>query len=393
MKIIIIAPDVSSKGLASSFRVSHIIDTLLKKGYLISLFTYSYPVKVELTKYENLSVTYISNIRDRNFVVKAFSKVFGIPDPLIFWGFKVFMHIYQQKEFFKKFDFSLFSSPPHSLHVIGIIIKKTLGIPFFSDFRDDWMGSHRLSHFSKLHKFFSGKLEKSVIQNSLGIFNAIPIVANDFSIKYPKYSDKIFAYTNGFNNKFKERLSDDNFGEKYDLNTIVYCGGGYDGFINKRFNKFASELIEGGLDTTWKIITAGPGINVEKENIKVWKHNGVISPDRVEEIIKNATIHISLLPDGDLVNSRTIPLKMYSQVATKGSIIFIGNEGITNKVFKNIPGIFFLDNKYWDKLSLFIKNNQQILTKKYNRDIDKFNFENILNGYTNTMEELLKINQ
>lgn len=109
-----------------------------------------------------------------------------------------------------------------------------------------------------------------------------------------------------------------------------------------------------GLSSYWQIVTAGPNIEVFPENRKVWKHYGLVSPERVEELMVKASVHLSLLPEEDLIDSRVIPLKMYSQVATKGSIIFIGNRGVTNEVFNNQPGVFFLTINEWNELMPFI---------------------------------------
>tara|TARA_R110002073_G_scaffold72537_1_gene177591 strand:- start:615738 stop:616916 length:1179 start_codon:yes stop_codon:yes gene_type:complete len=388
MKFIVVAPNISSKGLASSYRISLIIEFLLKKGHEITLFTAVHPIKPELEKYENLNVHYIRNNRDNNYFYKVISKLFSVPDPMIFWCLKVCSRILKNRKTYREFDYSFYSSPPHSLHVIGLLLKTLLKVPFISDFRDDWMGSHRLSHLTIVHKYLSSKIEAKVVNQSRAVFNAIPIVSKDLKLKYPKYSHKIFTATNGFDNAFKERLLDTSFGEKYNQNTIVYCGGGYKGFINEKFNNLASGLIALGLDSKWKIVSAGPGIEVDESNKGVWKHHGLVSPQKVEELIVNASVHLSILPEGDLINSRTIPLKMYSQVITQGSILFIGNKGVTNDVFKDLPGIFFLGYNAWENLSDFIKMNEEKLEEKHLRNVDKFNFQNIMNDYISIINNL-----
>lgn len=378
MRIIIVAPDVTDTGLAASFRISVIIESLLRGGHSILLFTSNLPVKSDLTTNERLEVVHVVNNRQANFFNKGFSKLLGIPDPMVFWALKVFLLILNNRRQLKEIDFCLLSSPPHSLHIIGLLCKRILGISFFSDFRDDWMGSHRLNHLTKLHKYFSALVEKKVINEALAVFCAIPVVAKDFSQKFKENSDKIFVFTNGFKASFREKLLMENYGESYSTRTIVYCGGGYKGFVTKKINKLASEIQALGLSSYWQIVTAGPNIEVFPENRKVWKHYGLVSPERVEELMVKASVHLSLLPEEDLIDSRVIPLKMYSQVATKGSIIFIGNRGVTNEVFNNQPGVFFLTINEWNELMPFIVKNQNILTAKYERNVDEFDYLNIM---------------
>ncbi len=388
MKIIIVAPNVSLGGLASSFRISIIIRAFLEKGYEITLYTSKYPIKTELKAYSKLNVIYVKNRRNNNFLIKAFSKVFGLPDPMMFWGVKVASKIIYNRACYNDYDFSFYSSPPHSLQVIGLITKKILKLPFICDFRDDWMGSHRLSHFTVIHKSLSSKIESKVISEASAIFNAIPKVGEYLKLKYPNCRDKIFIATNGYDNAFKKKLTNGSFGLNYDYHTVVYCGGGYKGFISEKFNQLAHDLITLKLVDRWRIISAGPGIKVKESNKIIWKHYGLIEPNKVEELIANATVHLSILPKGDLMDSRTIPLKMYSQVLTKGTIIFIGNEGATNEVFKDLPGIFFFGNASWRNLGEFICKNELKLKEKYSRSVDRFNFNNIMTEYIDRIESL-----
>ena len=66
----------------------------------------------------------------------------------------------QLKNYLKKYieenniDTIITSGPPHSLHLIGLQLKKDLGVKWFADFRDPWttIGYHKsLKLSSSIH--------------------------------------------------------------------------------------------------------------------------------------------------------------------------------------------------------------------------------------------------
>ena len=389
MKVLVVAPNVSEKGLAASFRINLILEAFLKNGDKVWLYTSTNDINSRLRHFEGLKIRIVTNLRNR-IGIKILTKIFGVPDPMLFWGLKVFNEIKKNMDNEVKFDFAFFSSPPHSLHLIGLLVKRSYGLPFFTDFRDDWMGSHRMSYPTFLHRKFSGILEKRVIEQAKAVFCAIPIVSDDLKKKYPDFEKKIHTATNGFDDLFKQKLKDKDFGHREEKKTIVYCGGDYNGFVTNKINNFAEDLRNSDLSNRWKILTAGPGINVKGLNNQVWEHFGLIDPSRVEELMADATVHLSVLPDGDLVNSRTIPLKMYSQVLTKGAIVFIGNKGATNVVFNGEPGVFFLEPGDWNSLCSYFATNESILSKKYERNIDNFSFGSIVSDMIGIIKGYLR---
>ena len=104
-----------------------------------------------------------------------------IPDARRFW-------IGPSVRFLKKMiranniDLVITTGPPHSMHMIGLRLKRITGLPWIADFRDPWTkidyyDSLKLTRRSdKKHK----KYEKQVLENADRVLAVSPSMANDF---------------------------------------------------------------------------------------------------------------------------------------------------------------------------------------------------------------------
>ena len=118
-----------------------------------------------------------------------------IPDARKFW-------IKPSVEFLKKYlsenkiDVVITTGPPHSLHLIGLHLKKETGVKWISDFRDPWTDIdyfHQLP-LSKKAKKKHHKLEQEVLLNS----DAVLVVGKTMKENFSSYSKNIHVITNGY---------------------------------------------------------------------------------------------------------------------------------------------------------------------------------------------------
>jgi len=125
---------------------------------------------------------------------------FFIPDARKYW-------IKPSVNFLKKYlsnadiDLVITTGPPHSLHLIGLQLKKTIGIKWISDFRDPWTAIdyfHQLP-LSKKSKKKHHFLEQEVLQNA----DAVLVVGETMKRNFSAYSKNIYVITNGFDTDTK----------------------------------------------------------------------------------------------------------------------------------------------------------------------------------------------
>ena len=89
------------------------------------------------------------------------------------------------------------TGPPHSMHLIGLQLKKQLGVNWVADFRDPWttIGYHQKMKLTSKSQLKHKKLEKEVLQSADEIIVTSPTTKQEFELITNK---PISVITNGF---------------------------------------------------------------------------------------------------------------------------------------------------------------------------------------------------
>lgn len=75
------------------------------------------------------------------------------------------------------------TSPPHSAHLGGLILKLITGLPWVADFRDDWTGGESQPCPSWLHRFINRLMEKWVLRSADRIIGMCDHLTNSLRLK------------------------------------------------------------------------------------------------------------------------------------------------------------------------------------------------------------------
>lgn len=143
---------------------------------------------------------------------------FFIPDARVFW-------VKPSIEFLEKYlkanhyDVLVTTGPPHSLHLIGLGLKKKMpSLKWIADFRDPWTEISYYKHL-KLTKFADKKhrnLEEQVFKNAdITIATSYTDAEN-----FKKKGANAFCITNGFDLEVGSLKSEDKKSEKFTLSYI-----------------------------------------------------------------------------------------------------------------------------------------------------------------------------
>lgn len=126
-----------------------------------------------------------------------------IPDARKFW-------VKPSVKYLKKYlseseiDVVITTGPPHSLHLIGLKLKKEIGVNWIADFRDPWT---EIDYFHQLplskkaiekHHY----LEEEVLKNA----DAVLVVGNTMKSKYDKFNSNVVTVTNGFDGEIVDSI-------------------------------------------------------------------------------------------------------------------------------------------------------------------------------------------
>jgi len=126
-----------------------------------------------------------------------------IPDARKFW---VKPSISYLKKYLKsnKIDVVITTGPPHSMHLIGLNLKKELNIKWIADFRDPWT---EIDYFQQLPLTKKAivkhhSLENEVLKNA----DAVLVVGKTMQGNFSVFNNNVITVTNGFD----ELLTDEN---------------------------------------------------------------------------------------------------------------------------------------------------------------------------------------
>ncbi|ANW95276.1 glycosyl transferase family 1 [Wenyingzhuangia fucanilytica] len=125
-----------------------------------------------------------------------------IPDARMFWiqPSITFLEKYLSEN---KIDAIISTGPPHSTHMIGLGLKKKLGIKWIADFRDPWTEIDYFHQLPLTQK--SIKKHESLEQEVLKHADEVLVVGNQMKKSYDVFSKNVHVITNGFDGELSQQ--------------------------------------------------------------------------------------------------------------------------------------------------------------------------------------------
>jgi len=300
---------------------------------------------------------------------------FFIPDARKFWikPSVSYLKSVLEKE---KFDVFITTGPPHSLHLIGLELQKSLGIKWIADFRDPWteIGYHKKLKLTQSSRQKHVNLESKVLNKADHIITTSHTTKAEFESKTTR---PIRVITNGFDNLQKEPITSDHF-------EISHIGSLLSGRSPEILWKAIAEIVENVSDfrNKLKIRLAGKISSEVKESIEelglqeYLQIDGYVSHKEALEMQNRAAI--LLLLEIDSVETRgIIPGKIFEYFAAKKPILAIGPESweAGKMVLDTQSGTYLLFRdkekvKSWIIDQFYRKEAQGV--KQINSDISKY---------------------
>ena len=278
---------------------------------------------------KKISSGIITNKRKQTLVEKMLLWVRGnlfIPDARVFW---VKPSISYLSSYIKENNIEtvITTGPPHSLHLIGLGLKKEFpAIKWISDFRDPWttIGYYKELKLSASSHNKHVKMEHEVLNTSDLILVTSPTTKKEFSVLTTK---PIEVITNGYD---VENVGKVNLDEKF---TLAHIGS----FLSKRnprvFWKALSELIKEDEDfnKVFQLKLIGAVSQEILDTIAEFKleehvlNLGYLSHH--EAVIEQRKSQVLLLIEIDSEETKSIiPGKLFEYMAAERPILAIGPE-------------------------------------------------------------------
>jgi len=273
-----------------------------------------------------------------------------IPDPRVWW---VRPSVRFLKNYLEKnpVDVIVTTGPPHSMHLIGLVLKKKFGIKWVADFRDPWSEWDVLPRLKVTKRSLSKhlKLEREVLSSCNLLLTVSPRLAETFR----PHAQRVEVITNGFDQMAM------NF-DKIKPDRFRMC---HVGLMNETRNPDVLWQVlidlcdeEDGFSDNLEIVLAGnvSSYVIEKLETGILAKNlvnrGFIAHSDVFELYQNSYILLLLLNQTD--NAKWIlPAKLFEYLQTGKYVLALGPlESDANDILKALELDTFVGFNNYDQI-------------------------------------------
>lgn len=301
---------------------------------------------------------------------------FFIPDARRFWV-KPSVNYLSKYISENKIDTVITTGPPHSVHLIGLKLKKKLNITWLADFRDPWT---QIGYHDKLRLSQSSKKKHLALENKV-LNTADEIIVTSYTTKseFKKITEKpITVITNGY-----DTVPEEVEVNKEDQFTISHIGSLLSGrnpkVLWECLNQLVNENEEFAIDFQLKLIGAVSEdvINsIKKYELDPYLEiSGYVPHDEALKIQRSASV-LLLIEINSEDTKGIIPGKLFEYMAAKRPILAIGPKDwdVIQILEKTNSGVFF---DYDDSIKL----------KEYIQQLYHLYKTNQLNSNSTNIEE------
>ena len=242
----------------------------------------------------------------------------------------------------EKIDCILTSSPPHSVHLIGFLLKLITGVRWVADFRDPWITPvSRKAHLTcdlavKIERW----MEYKVIQHADIVLTTTGMLCNKFRESYRTMpQNKFLCLTNGYD---REVFSKCRHLKKYEKFTLTYTGTLYVGRTPEPvFNALRELILENKInpqDISVKLVGDCKYVDgfPTAKMIRLYALESVVElSDQIPhpealKIIQRSHLALLFQPDQPFC----IPAKVYDYMGLGIRILALAEEGSTSDLIK-----------------------------------------------------------
>ncbi len=228
----------------------------------------------------------------------------------------------------EEIDTIITTGPPHSLHLIGLELKKNLDVKWLADFRDPWtsIGYHSKLRLTKASERKHRLLEKEVVNGC----DKLLVTSNTTRVEFESITtNPVYVITNGYDIPESE-LSFSALDKKF---TLSHIGSLLTGRNPENLWKVLSEIISENEDFRNAFQLNLIGV-VGQDVLNCINDNGLKNYTRVKEYVTHEeavnyqrSSQVLLLAEIDSPHTRgIIPGKLFEYLAAKRPILAIGPE-------------------------------------------------------------------
>jgi glycosyltransferase involved in cell wall biosynthesis len=313
-----------------------------------------------------------------------------IPDARVGWvkPSVLFLRNFLQE---RTFDAVITTGPPHSMHLIGLELKKMLDIPWIADFRDPWttIHYHKSMRLTKASEAKHKKLEADVLNSA----DHIVVTSKSTKKEFSEITKKpITVITNGF--EITESITSD-LDKEF---TLAHIGSLLSDRNPKVLWKVLKGLCEEHDDFSKDLRISLTGVVGEEvlqsineygleQNLIV---NGYVSHTEAKQLQHNAQLLLLLEMDKEETRA-IIPGKLFEYLVAGRPILSLGPKGsdISEILSETESGTFFTPSEESDlkkRILIYYSEYKSGTLRTQPKNIDKYSRREL----TRTLSGLIK---
>ena len=251
-------------------------------------------------------------------------KYLSLPDHMVYW---VPFAYFKARRLLKDKNPSIVytSSPPHSEHLVGFLLKKRFRKIWIADLRDPIMDNVSAKNFGFVEKIINSKLERLIIKNADAVITNSNSAQRSLEKKYDTKSVKTIY------NAFDEEDFNSTKIDKFSHYTIAHIGSIYGTRkVDILFESIKDLHINGMISPNrFKVLFTGINDNFLRKAIKTYGIEDYIeirdSVPHFEALKLMRSAHLLLLVKNFGKNSENhIPGKLFEYIGSGNKILYIG---------------------------------------------------------------------
>ena len=340
----------------------NLISEVSKKAIIIKrpiMEPYGFAAFFSKNKTKKISSGIIPNTKKQSFLDKMLLWIRGnvfIPDARVLWV-KPSVSFLEKYILENNIETIITSGPPHSLHLIGLELKKKCNINWLADFRDPWttIGYHKALKLSSFAAHKHKKLEHQVLNSA----DVIIVTSESTKTEFQSITSKpIQVITNGYD---IENIGKQKLDSKFSL---AHIGS----LLSERNPKFLwqclSELIHENplFEANFELKLIGAlspdvldsihdfGLSKYINNLGYVSHREALEQQRKSQVLL-------LIEINSEETKSIIPGKLFEYMVSERPIIGIGPEGADfSKILKETNTGIFVNYDEKEKLKSTVEN-------------------------------------
>jgi len=283
--------------------------------------------------------------------IQAFRLWLMVPDDLIGWlpfaALRAAAVIRREKP-----ELIITSSWPHSVQLLGLLLKKIFKLPWIADFRDNWAGHPHYFFPTQAHRKLNAWMEKAVVRNA-------DLVTFAYGLKqaqeaHPRFKAKFRELSNGFRERdFQgvEPMPQTGF-------NMLFLGALYGAHGPKNFFQALQRLLRDHpeLKSELKLRLIGQFFPFDLALAKEYGLEEVVT--FMEFIPHNQVFRWMLAADvlvlilsGDVESSQVVPGKVFEYLRSPAWVLGVIPEGETAEILRAAGGAMIASGRDPEKIA------------------------------------------